>query len=263
MSDRNRFFTSSNPFVREESYAQSQATASSDITLRAEGTMTIKGAVTKTAILTLILVISAFMGVAVFASTKSIALAFYIPTIVALGAAFGVYMSPRNAAIIAPIYAVSQGMALGTVSFLIAAKTGLGAGIIINAVLLTMMCLVAMLVAYRTGLIRPTEKFKSIITTATMAIGLIYMVSFVGHMFGAGNLIPYLHEGGVIGIGLSLVITGIAALNLIIDFESFENGEAYQAPKYMEWVSAVGLLSTLVWLYMEILRLLSKFSSND
>jgi uncharacterized YccA/Bax inhibitor family protein len=72
-----------------------------------------------------------------------------------------------------------------------------------------------------------------------------------------------LHEGGVIGIGLSLVITGIAALNLIIDFESFENGEAYQAPKYMEWVSAVGLLSTLVWLYIEILRLLSKFSSND
>ena len=96
---------------------------------------------------------------------------------------------------------------------------------------------------------------------ATGAIFLVYILSFVLSFFGMN--VPYLHEGGMIGIGISVVIIGIASLNLLLDFDNFEKGEQYGAPVYMEWFSAMGLLITLVWLYVEILRLIAIFSSSD
>ena len=96
---------------------------------------------------------------------------------------------------------------------------------------------------------------------ATGAIFVVYMLNFVLSFFGIN--LPYLHDGGMIGIGISLLIIGVAAMNLLLDFDNFDKGEQYGAPAYMEWFSAMGLLITLVWLYIEILRLIAIFSSND
>ena len=95
---------------------------------------------------------------------------------------------------------------------------------------------------------------------ATGAVFLVYISSWILSFFGIN--MPYLHEGGIMGIGISLVIIGIAAMNLLLDFDTFEKGQAYGAPKYMEWYSAMGLLITLVWLYIEFLRLLSRINRN-
>jgi uncharacterized YccA/Bax inhibitor family protein len=166
---------------------------------------------------------------------------------------------PNTAPITAPLYAVFEGLALGTISGIFA--NYLGEGVVINAVLLTLLALFVMLTLYKTGIIKPTEKFKSIVMTATGAIAVIYLVNMVMHMFGSG--IPYLHQAGPIGIGISLVVIAVASLNLILDFDQFEKGEQAQAPKHFEWMAALGLMVTLVWLYIEILRLLAMFSSND
>ncbi len=119
-----------------------------------------------------------------------------------------------------------------------------------------MALLLAMLFLYQTRIIKVTDKFRSGIMMATLGIFLVYMVNMVLGFFGMN--VPFLHSGGIMGIGISLFIVGIASLNLLLDFDQFEKGEQYGAPKYMEWFSALGLLVTLVWLYLEILRLLSK-----
>lgn len=257
---RNRFLTSSNPLVSEERYLQSAQENNT-----AEGSMTIQGAVNKTFILTAILLATAVFGWHYSFANGTISL-LYIGMIGGLISFFVTYMNPKIAGIMAPIYAAFEGLMLGTLSVFVAAKfsadgknPALG-GIVLNAIMLTMLCLGAMLAAYKTGLIQPTEKFKSVVITATMSIALVYLGSMLLGMFGV--TVPYLHEGGVIGIIISLVIVTIASLNLIIDFEQFEVGEANKAPKYMEWLSAMGLLVTLVWLYIEILKLLMKLKSE-
>jgi uncharacterized YccA/Bax inhibitor family protein len=257
---RNRFLTSSNPLVSEERYLQS-----AQETDTAEGSMTIRGAVNKTFILAAILLATAAFAWHYSFNNQTTTL-MYVGLIGGLVSVFVTYMNPKIAGIMAPIYAAFQGLLLGTLSVFVAAKFGgdsknpaLG-GIVLNAIMLTMLCLGAMLAAYKTGLIKPTEKFKSVVVTATMSIMFVYLGSMLLGMFGVG--VPYLHEGGVIGIIVSLVIVVIASLNLIIDFEQFEVGEANKAPKYMEWLSAMGLLVTLIWLYIEILKLLMKLKSE-
>jgi uncharacterized YccA/Bax inhibitor family protein len=258
MSNRNRFLSSSNPLVSTERYTNSKEQSTST-----DGVMTIKGAVNKTFILAAVLLATAVFSWQYSFANQTMAL-FYTGLIGGLVSFFITYFSPRNAMIFAPLYAAFEGLLLGALSVMVAAKFGKGSpalgGIVLNAIMLTMLCLGAMLAAYKTGLIRPTEKFKSVVVTATMSIAFVYLGSMVMGMFGVQ--VPYLHEGGIIGIGLSLVIVTIAALNLILDFEQFEVGEERQAPKYMEWVSAMGLLVTLVWLYVEILRLLTKLNQD-
>jgi uncharacterized YccA/Bax inhibitor family protein len=133
-------------------------------------------------------------------------------------------------------------------------------GIVFNAVALTMGTLAALLLAYRSGLIRPSENFKLGLVAATGAVGLIYLVSMGMSLFGLR--MPYIHESGLIGIGFSAVVVAIAALNLVLDFDFIERGAEAGAPKYMEWYGAFGLLVTLVWLYLEILRLLAKLQDR-
>jgi uncharacterized YccA/Bax inhibitor family protein len=133
-------------------------------------------------------------------------------------------------------------------------------GIVLQAVALTFGTLFSLLFAYKTGLIRATENFKLGVVAATGGIALIYLVSFVLGMFGTG--IPYIHENGIIGIGFSAFVVVIAALNLVLDFDFIEKGAEAGAPKYMEWYATFGLLVTLVWLYIEILRLLAKLRSR-
>jgi len=162
------------------------------------------------------------------------------------------------ASVTAPLYALSEGFFLGAIS---AVYNHVFDGIVQQAVLLTFGTLFAMLMAYRSGLIRATEKFKLGVVAATGGIALVYLVSMVLGFFNIQ--IPLIHESGMIGIGFSLFVVVVAALNLVLDFDFIETGVQQRAPKYMEWYGAFGLMVTLVWLYIEFLRLLSKLQSRD
>ena len=154
---------------------------------------------------------------------------------------------------LAPVYALLQGVTLGALSAIFEARFP---GIVFQAVLGTAAVFLALLVVYKSGLIKVTENFKLGVVAATGGIFLIYMISFVMSFFG--STIPMIHEGGMIGIGFSLVVIGVAALNLVLDFDFIENACEKNLPKHLEWYAAFGLLVTLVWLYVEMLRLLSK-----
>jgi uncharacterized YccA/Bax inhibitor family protein len=133
--------------------------------------------------------------------------------------------------------------------------------IVMQAVGLTFGVVIAMFLLYRFGVIKATQRFKSIVFASTAGIAIFYLLSFVLRMFGID--MPLIHESSTMGIIFSLVVVAIASLNLILDFDMIEQGAAMGAPKYMEWYGAVGLLVTIVWLYLEILRLLSKLSRRD
>jgi uncharacterized YccA/Bax inhibitor family protein len=159
-------------------------------------------------------------------------------------------------------YALLEGLFLGAISaFFNAAFAESYPGIIMQAVLLTFGTAGAMFAFYHFGIIKATNTFKKVVVTATAGIALFYLVAIIMRLFGAQ--MPYLHDNGIIGIGISVVIVAVAALNLILDFDQIEQGAAQGAPKYFEWYSAFGLLVTIVWLYIEILRLLSKLASRD
>ena len=160
---------------------------------------------------------------------------------------------PRLAPWTSPIYAVVEGMALGGISMLYNASY---AGLPVQAVGLTFSVFAVMLVLYATRIVKVTERFRSIMVAAVLGIMAFYLLSLVLGLFGVQ--IPLVHEGGPVGIAVSVVTTGVAALVLLLDFDRIEHGVRAGAPKFMEWYGAFGLLLTLVWLYLEILRLLSK-----
>ena len=133
-------------------------------------------------------------------------------------------------------------------------------GIVMQAVALTFGTLLCLLLAYKSGFIKATENFKLGVFAATGAIAVIYIITFIMGFFGKN--MPYIHESGTIGILFSLFVVVIAALNLVLDFDFIESGANQKAPKYMEWYAAFGLMVTLIWLYLEMLRLLSKIRSR-
>ncbi|MFA6601006.1 MAG: Bax inhibitor-1/YccA family protein [Candidatus Omnitrophota bacterium] len=215
-------------------------------------TMTIQGAVNKTGISLLILFMAASW-------TWGSAMSGHNPTplmllglvggfITALVTIFKKHLAP----ITTPIYAVLEGLALGGLSAVFERQYP---GIVSQAVMLTFGTLLALLVAYKAG-VRPSENFKLGIVAATGGIALVYLVNIVMGFFGAS--IPFVHQSGILGIGFSVFVVIIAALNLVLDFDFIEQGAACGVPKYMEWYGAFGLLVTLIWLYLEILRLLAK-----
>ncbi|MFH1379016.1 MAG: Bax inhibitor-1/YccA family protein [bacterium] len=157
------------------------------------------------------------------------------------------------APITSPVYAVLEGFFLGGISIVFERKYP---GIVFQAVGLTFGTLFCLLMAYKSRWIKVTDNFRLGIVAATGAIFLLYIVNLVMSFFGSG--ISFIHESGTAGIIFSLVVVAIAALNLVLDFDFIERGARSGAPKYMEWYGAFGLLVTLVWLYLEILRLLSK-----
>lgn len=156
-----------------------------------------------------------------------------------------------------PIYAILEGLFLGGISRFFEDRFP---GIASQAIILTLGILGALLLAYKSKLIKPTENFKLGIAAATGGIFLIYMINIIMGFFGSG--IPMIHESGMIGIGFSVFVVIIASLNLVLDFDFIEQGVEQGAPKYMEWYGAFGLLVTLIWLYLEILRLLAKLQSR-
>ena len=153
----------------------------------------------------------------------------------------------------APLYAAVEGIVLGGISAVMEKSYP---GIVMQAVALTFGTLFTLLLAYTSGLIKPTENFKLGVVAATGGIVLIYIASIILGFFGLR--IPLIHESGPIGIAFSVFVVVIAALNLVLDFDFIERGAQARAPKYMEWYGAFGLIVTLIWLYLEILRLLAK-----
>ena len=166
--------------------------------------------------------------------------------------------NPAASPYTAGLYAIAEGLLVGGIS---ASFESRYPGIAMQAATGTFGTFAALLLAYSSGLIKPSENFKLGITAATGGIGLLYLASLVLGLFGIH--MPYIHESGWIGIGFSLFVVIVAALNLVLDFDFIEEGCHRRAPKYMEWYAAFGLLVTLVWLYIEMLRLLAKLRSKD
>jgi uncharacterized YccA/Bax inhibitor family protein len=164
----------------------------------------------------------------------------------------------RTSPVAAPLYAIFEGFVLGCISQIMQLRYP---GIVVNAMVLTFAVLGLMLVLYTTRIIRVTQRMVTGILVATGAVFLVYLVDMVMRMFGVA--VPFIHEGGMVSIGISLVIVGIAAFNLLVDFAVIEHNVASGAPRYMEWYCGMALLVTLVWLYLEILRLLAKLRGRD
>jgi uncharacterized YccA/Bax inhibitor family protein len=252
---------SSNPVFGKNIFSQS-ATSTDD------GVMTVNGTINKTGLMLLIVIFAATFTWRKFFGAIDPATPGAIPPGVIgwmLGGAIGGFIvalitvfSPRRAAMTAPIYAVLEGLFLGAVSAMFEAMYP---GLVMRAVMLTFGVFVIMLLLFRSGTIRATEKFKTVIFAATGGIALVYFVSFIAGMFGAS--LGFMQGNSLISIGFSLVVVVVAALNLILDFDMIVQGTNARAPKYMEWYGAFGLMVTLIWLYLEMLRLLSKLSSRN
>ena len=226
--------------------------------------MTISGAVNKTGILLICCVATAawtwnrFFGAynpaAPEAAMQAVAPMMVVGGIGGFILAMVTIFKKEWSPITAPIYALLEGLLLGGVSAMLEMRFH---GIAIQAVALTFGTLVAMLVAYRTGLIKVTDKLRLGIVAATGGIAVFYFLQFILGFFGVH--FTSINSGSPIGIGFSIVVVIVAALNLVLDFDLIENGARMGAPKYMEWYGAFALMITLIWLYFEILRLLSKF----
>jgi uncharacterized YccA/Bax inhibitor family protein len=175
----------------------------------------------------------------------------------AVGVAIATIFKPKFARITAPIYAVLEGLVLGAISALYNARYQ---GIVLQAVLLTGAVFAIMLGLYATRIVRVTDRLRRGIIAATLAIVVVYVISIVMNIFGAN--VPFIHESSPIGILFSLAVVGVASFNLLLDFDLIEKGVQSGAPKWMEWYAAFGLMLTLVWLYLELLRLLSKLRSR-
>ena len=218
--------------------------------------MTLDGAVNKTAISMGILLLAAYYTYS-NAIMDYVIIGFVGGFIVALVTIF----KKEWSTITVPIYAVLEGLALGGISKMYA--DAFDPGIVPQAIMLTLGVLFALLFAYKSKIIQATENFKLGIFAATAGIGVVYLISFLLSMFGSGGL-PVMNpaNSSMLSIGFSLFVVVIASLNLVMDFDFIEEGAANGAPKYMEWYGAFGLLVTLIWLYLEILRLLAKLSSR-
>ena len=178
--------------------------------------------------------------------------------LVALVTGFVICFKHTWAPMLAPVYAIAEGLLLGGISAGFEAQYP---GIVVQAVGCTFGTLGCLLLAYQSGMIRATENFKLGIVAATGGIALLYLVTFLAGLFGF-SLFSSLYGSGLVGVGFSVVVVAIAALNLVLDFDFIEQAADRGAPKYLEWYGAFALMVTLVWLYLEILRLLAKLNDR-
>ena len=241
----------SNPFITDK---RMQGFAQADTS---EGVMTSEGALTKTGILLLLALLSA-----AWVWKNAFAGANVMPYVVVGGiagliVAIFTMFKPQYVAFTAPVYAVLEGLVLGGVSAMYASMLD---GVVMKAAMLTFAILFMMLFVYRTGMIKVTDKLKSFLTISMGGIFVFYMLSWVLSFFGIPMMSIF--SGGIIGIGISLFIVVVASLTLLWDFDTIDKMAASRAPKYMEWYGAFTLMITIVWLYLEILRLVSMLSRD-
>jgi uncharacterized YccA/Bax inhibitor family protein len=243
----------SNPVLSERSFGGGYA-------VRGEG-MTVQGTVNKTGLLLLCAIATAAWTWHQAIEAQSAAAVvpwLWIGTIGGLVCAVITVFKKEWAAVTAPAYALLEGLALGGMSAVLEVRFP---GIAIQSVSLTFGTLLVLLLAYRSGLIPVTQKFRLGIVAATGGVMVFYLLQFVLGFFGVH--FSSVNGSGPLGIGISLIIVGIAALNLVLDFDFIATGARMGAPKYMEWYGAFGLMVTLVWLYLEMLRLLTKLRGRD
>lgn len=221
--------------------------------------MTVNGAINKTFILFAFLLISACYtwGLAFSGFTDKAEMLTVGGALVGFVLALVIIFSKKALHILTPIYAICEGLFVGGIS---AVYAGEYAGIVTQAVAATFAAIVSMLLLYRFNIIKCTDKFRSVIFTATLSVAVIYLIQIVASLFGRG--IPQIFTSSAIGIGFSIIVVAIAALNLIMDFDFIERGSQCMLEKKYEWYGAFGLMVTIVWLYIEMLRLLAKLNSR-
>ncbi|MBN1768054.1 MAG: Bax inhibitor-1/YccA family protein [Prolixibacteraceae bacterium] len=253
---------SSNPVLGSRMFERAQTSYVGD------ERMTLNGTINKTALVILFVFASAYYvwqqffgvfdpanpGAASGSVTPFILIGGIGGFIVAMIASF----SPKRSGILTPVYAILEGLFLGGLSAMFEARFP---GLVVKAVALTFMVFLSMLLVYRQRIIKVTGKFRRGMMSAMMGLLFFYLASWIAGMFGAN--VSYLSGGGSFGLIFSLIVTAISAFSLLLDFDFIERGAAAGAPKYMEWYGVFGLLVSLVWLYVNILRLLSIFASRD
>lgn len=244
---------SGNPALKDSTFLDLR---SGTVVSARDGTMTLNGTVNRTAFLLILALVGAMYTWNLFFASNGTAN--LMPWV--LGGAIGGFVvamvtifKKTWAPVTAPLYAALEGVFIGAISATFEQRFP---GIVMQAVGLTFGTLAALLMAYRSGLIKVTENFKLGVVAATGGIFLLYLVNIVMGFFGTS--MPFIHDSGLVGIAFSGFVVVIAALNLVLDFDFIEKGVEQGAPKYMEWFAAFALMVTLVWLYLEILRLLSK-----
>lgn len=230
------------------------------------GAMTVRGSITATAVLFVLLLASATAGWMATEGTTigpdgqeqfSFPPVAFLGVVVGIGCVIGLYFKPRLAKVLGPIYAIAQGFFVGAIS---KAYESWYDGIVLQAAGATLAVFAVMLLLYNTRIIKVTDRFRRIVIFATLGVMALYLVSIVMSLFGAE--IPFINEPSALGIGFSIFVCGLAAMNLALDFDFIERGSKAGLAKDYEWVAAVGLLVTIVWLYLEILRLLAKLRQN-
>ena len=245
--------TTGNPVLRASALERAASAAGG-------GVMTLEGTIGKSTLLVLLTAASAGYTWWHYARVAAAGM----PSVVLGGALLGFVVAlvtvfrPTAAPWTAPIYAVLEGLALGGISLVYQAQYR---GLPMQAVGLTIATLAGMLVLYRAGVLRATDRFRAVVVSATLGIALFYLIALGLRFFGVD--VPMLYSGGALGIGFSVLVSAVAALNLILDFDMIEQGVRARAPKFVEWYASFGLLVTLVWLYLELLRLLAKLQRRN
>jgi len=247
-------FKSGNPALNEKVFQNSMVVSGEEV-------MTERGTLNKFFFLSLMVMASASFTWSSFGQGKNVMPWMMVGAFGGFIVAIVVSFKREWSSYLSPLYALLEGLFIGGLSVVVNnAFAKSYPGIVMQAVLLTFGAVIAMFLLYRFRIIKATEKFKAVIFTATAGIAIFYLLAMLLRMFHID--IAFLHEGSALGIGFSLVVVAIAALNLILDFDMIEQGTVMGAPKYMEWYCAFGLLVTIVWLYVEILRLLMKLADR-
>jgi uncharacterized YccA/Bax inhibitor family protein len=252
----------SNPALSQKTFSDFQGSQYGGSLIDASTRMTLSGTINKTGILLLCAVVTAAWTWNSFMQTHDLTFAGPAIMIGAIGGLiFALITSFKKewSPVTAPIYALLEGLVLGGLSAIFELRYP---GIAMEAVALTFGTLFVLLMAYKSGLIKVTEKFRLGVVAATGGIFLFYMAQMLLGIFHI-SFFTSVYGNGIVGIGFSLIVVAVAALNLVLDFDFVEQGVAYGAPKYMEWYAAFGIMVTLVWLYIEIMILLSKLRSRN
>lgn len=250
-------FKSSNPAMKAFEDNQNLSLGPTDQFVGNEAQrMTVNGTINKTGLLIVIAMITGAWGWSTVSSSPHLLMPFFWTSlIVSIGCFIALWKRPEWASTVAPIYAAVEGVFLGALSGIL---EQIYPGIAMQAAMATMATVVGMLLAYRSGIIRATPMFRKVVVTATLGIMIFYGISLIASFFGVHFSVNSFSGGGMLSIGLSVFIVIIAAMNLILDFDFIERGAAEGAPKHMEWYGAFGLMVTIVWLYVEMLKLIAK-----
>jgi uncharacterized YccA/Bax inhibitor family protein len=251
-------FQSGNPTLSEKIFNKSVDGSQA-------GLMTVRGSIQKFGFLSLLVFAgAAYTWKLVYSGSTSLMMTlFWVGLIGGLVSALVITFKPGLARYLSPAYAILEGFVLGGLSAIVNAQVGdKYPNIVFQAVALTFGVAFAMFLLYNYRIIKPTQKFKSILLSAIFGVFLLYIVYWVLLLFGINMSFMSWNDSSPLGIGINLLVVGIAAFTLILDFERLEIGESAGAPKYMEWYGAFGLLVTMIWLYINILKLLSRFGSR-